>query len=303
MDEFKNKLEKKTFDIEHAMNIYADSCCTFPAEYIYDESVLQQYESIIKSCHIYIIGYLSRATLIKIEQEDNKLTFEYKISGCTQFIYLDLPNNYTLIFENAEYYVQDDKGHKRIIPEDRISSELSQYLEFDVRYIGQAYGKNGKRNALDRLLKHETLQKISLSQRPANTTLSLLLLQVEPNTQILTAMNPFARNQDVDGIRIKAGLDKLLNTNEQEIISLYEAALIRYFNPQFNKEFKNSFPSTNLKVLQDCYKKDFSAVFAEINVDGLPFKIGSEKIPVSNEHLAIHYLHDDFRREAFFYGD
>jgi len=303
MDEFKEKLEKKLFDVEHAINIYASSCCTFPAECIYDKNILKQYENIIKSCHIYMIGYLSKATLIKIEQEDTKLKFEYKISGCTQFTYLDLPENYTLFFDDTGYYVRDDKGHKRFIPEEYINAELSQYLEFDVRYIGQAYGKNGNRNALDRLLNHETLQRILLSKKPENTTLSLLLLKVEPNTRLITAINPFARNKDVDGIRIKAGLNKLFNTSEQEMISLYEASLIRYFYPQFNKEFKNSFPSTNLKVLQDCYNKDFSAVFAEINVEGMPFKIGSEKVAVSHEHCVPHYLYDDLKRKAFFYGE
>ncbi|WP_238028032.1 MULTISPECIES: hypothetical protein [unclassified Photobacterium] len=116
-------------------------------------------------------------------------------------------------------------------------------------------------------------------------------------------MNPFAKNKDNDGLRIKAGLDKLFNTTEQERISLFEAALIRYFYPQFNKEFKDSFPSTNLKVLQDCYKKDFSAVFAEIFIDELPFKLRSEKVGVSHYHCAKHNLHIEKEREAFFYSD
>ena len=303
MDKLKKTLESKLFDVEHALSMYATSFCTLPAEYIYEKEMLKQYEDVIKRCHIYMIGYLSKATLISIKQKPGKLEFEYTIAGEKQNIYLALPDGYSLQFDEAGYYVLDSDGNKRSIPQDYVNAELSKYLQFDVRYIGQAYGKNGNRNALDRLLKHETLQKIALKPKPENTTLSLLLLEVEPNNRLITAMNPFAKEQDDSGVRIKAGLDKLFNTTEQERISLYEASLIRYFYPQFNKEFKDSFPSTNLKVLQDCYQKDFSAVFAEINIDELPFKLYSEKVALSHYHCAKHDLHEDAMRKAFFYGD
>ena len=235
MDKLKKTLESKLFDVEHALSMYATSFCTLPAEYIYEKEMLKQYEDVIKRCHIYMIGYLSKATLISIKQKPGKLEFEYTIAGEKQNIYLALPDGYSLQFDEAGYYVLDSDGNKRSIPQDYVNAELSKYLQFDVRYIGQAYGKNGNRNALDRLLKHETLQKIALKPKPENTTLSLLLLEVEPNNRLITAMNPFAKEQDDSGVRIKAGLDKLFNTTEQERISLYEASLIRYFYPQFNK--------------------------------------------------------------------
>lgn len=285
------------------LSMYATSFCTLPAEFIYEKEMLKQYEDVIKRCHIYMIGYLSKATLISIEQKLDKLEFEYTIAGEKQSIYLELPNGYSLQFDEAGYYVLDSDGNKRSIPQDYVNAEISKYLQFDVRYIGQAYGKSGNRNALDRLLKYETLQKIALKPKPENTTLSLLLLEIEPNNRLVTAMNPFAKEQDDSGVRIKAGLDKLFNTTEQEQISLYEASLIRYFYPQFNKEFKDSFPSTNLKVLQDCYQKDFSAVFAEIYIDELPFKLCSEKVALSHYHCAKHDLHGDEMRKVFFYGD
>jgi len=67
--------------------------------------------------------------------------------------------------------------------------------------------------------------------------------------------NPWANDKCRGSERIKKGLDKLFGTNEAERTTLYEASLIRYFQPPFNKEFKNSFPSTNMKVLADCYDK------------------------------------------------
>lgn len=42
-------------------------------------------------------------------------------------------------------------------------------LDYEILYIGQAFGKDGKRTALDRLASHETVQKIymhALTQNP-----------------------------------------------------------------------------------------------------------------------------------------
>jgi len=199
--------------------------------------------------------------------------------------------------------LQDKTGEKYWPNEEDLQVTLSsesKAVNFEVKYIGQAYGDGGSRNAIDRLLKHETLQKISLKGVPDGHKLSLLMLSIEPSTQLFTVMNPFAKNLDEGGARIKSGLDKLFNTTEEERISLYEAALIRYFYPEFNIEFKDSFPSTNLKILQDCYKKDFCAVVAEINIDELPFRLCSEKIKPAFSHIAKHDLHKDEDRKMFF---
>lgn len=118
--------------------------------------------------------------------------------------------------------------------------------------------------------------------------------------QLVTVFNPFAKNKDEGGTRITSGLEKLFNTTEEERVSLYEAALIRYFYPEFNKEFKDSFPSTKLKILQDCYKKDLSTVIAEICIDGLPFRLCSEKVSPKLYHIAQHDLHKSEARRMFF---
>lgn len=289
------------YDVEHALSIYARSFFMLPASYIYDKDVIKEHEDVIRRCHIYIIGYLPKTKLVKIQEILGQVIFDYEIGSQKQNLRLPLPPGCKLAMNDGWYYAENDQGDKFSIPDKAINSFLKKYSEFDVRYIGQAYGKDGSRNALDRLIKHETLQKIALTSVPEDKVLSLLLLEIEPSTQLVTVMNPHAKNID-DGSRIRAGLDKLFNTTEAERISLYEASLIRYFYPQFNKEFKDSFPSTRLKVLQDCYDKDFSLIVAEINIDELPFQLCSEKIPAQYYHLAKHDLHQEEERKAFFYS-
>jgi hypothetical protein len=117
---------------------------------------------------------------------------------------------------------------------------------------------------------------------------------------MFTLFNPRAKDKEHGAERISNGLDKLFNTNEAERITLYEASLIRYFQPKYNKEFKDSFPSTNMKVLTDCYGKDFSALIAEICIDELPFKMFTETVPAKQYHKAKHDLHNDEARKVFF---
>jgi hypothetical protein len=291
------------FDVEHALGMYATSFCTIPAEGIYDKESLTPLMSVIKTCHIYLIGFVPKIDFVGAKQNSNKLSLIFSILDKEYILESDVPDGLTLNQDGELFYLGNEQGERFWPDESLIQTRLchdSNAINFEVKYIGQAYGKDGSRNAIDRLLKHETLQKIALKGVPDGYQLTLLLLEVQPNNQLFTMFNPHAKNKDEDSSRIKAGLDKLYGTTEQERIALYEAALIRYFSPSFNKEFKNSFPSTNLKILQDSYEKDFAAVIAEICIDELPFKLYSESIEISNYHIAKHNLHKDEARKIFF---
>ena len=291
------------FDVEHALSMYATSFCTIPAQGIYDNNALEPLMNVIENCHIYLIGYVPTIDCIGVQQISNKISMLFSIHNNQYPLEFEIPDGFQFIQDGKLCYLENEEG-ERIWPNELwLQTRLcdaTDVINFEVKYIGQAYGKDGSRNAIDRLLKHETLQKISLQGVPDGYNLTLLLLEVQQNNQILTIFNPFAKNSDEGPSRIKSGLDKLFGTSEQERITLYEASLIRFFSPQFNKEFKNSFPSTNLKILQDCYEKDFAAVIAEICIDELPFKLFSECVEVSHYHIAKHNLHKEEDRKFFF---
>lgn len=301
--EFNKLMSDKLFDIEHSLGMYATSYCTMPAEAIYDKSVLNPLMDVINTCHIYLIGLTPIIDFVDAKQVDSLLTLSYKIIDQRCDLCFKLPEGHILKSEEGVPYIET-RNSQRIWPEfnsiQALLSDKTDNINFEVKYVGQAYGKDGSRNAIDRLLKHETLQKIALKGVPVGYQLSLLLLAIKPNNQVFTMMNPFARNTEDGSERIKDGLGKLFNTTEQERITLYEASLIRYFYPDFNKEFKDSFPSTNLKILQDCYKKDFSGVIAEICIDELPFKLFSGNVKPRNYHIIEHDLHKDNMRSMFF---
>lgn len=295
--------EEPAYDIEHALGMYAVDFCTLPAEGIYDKAALASLANVIENCHIYLIGYTPIVDFVHAEQVDKSLLISFEVLGQRHVVSFDLPDGLSLKQEDDLWYISDSAGGRYWPSELEMLRKLNfdtGVVKFEVKYIGQAYGRKGSRNAIDRLLKHETLQKIALKGVPHGHRITLLLLAVQRDNQLITTMYPTAKNMTDGEQRIKQGLDKAFNTSEEERVSLYEAALIRYFYPDFNKEFKDSFPSTNLKILRDCYEKDFNAVTAEICIDELPFQLWSSNVQPRPYHIVKHDLHKSEDREMFF---
>jgi len=246
--------EDMLYHVEHALSLYAYSFVLLPAHQLYETDVLSEHQKTIDNCHIYLIGFTPKIKMEDVREEDGKLVISCSILGTTYDVEDLLPSGMVLRQEEEYFFVEDEGGNRYFPSAETIAVALQQktgVIDFKVIYIGQAYGSDGSRNAFDRLKKHETLQKIALKGIPEGYEISLCLLEIQPANKIATVFNPMAQDDEDSNDRIKAGLDKLFNTDEKERVTLYEASLIRYFEPEFNKEFKNSFPSTNMKVLKD----------------------------------------------------
>lgn len=297
-----NIFSGKLFEIEHALDIYAYSYVYFTASELYNPDLVKRHKETIEKCHIYLIGYVPVVRLEGAEQSGSFLITKFTVGGLPRELRWPLPPKASLKREGEKFWVEDDSGTRMFPGMEasvfRLNSDVP--ILFDVQYIGQAYGEDGSRNALDRLTKHETLQRIALTPPPENQRLEVILVEVQPNTRMMTIFNPWAKERDDDGSRIAAALDSLFGTTEAQQVSLYEAALIRYFKPKYNKIFKNSFPSTNLKILQECYAKDMAGVIAEFCFDEIPFFLKSSAVQERAYHIAAFNIHNQEERDIFF---
>ena len=130
----------------------------------------------------------------------------------------------------------------------------NEHLDLEVLYIGQAYGSSGERSAIDRLAKHETLQAIygeAVRRSPDKEVWIVLLGLAE--VYGLMVFSPVAGDGDLvtpDNESLMTGI------SEQQQINFTEAALIRYFSPSYNKEYKDTFPSPAHKTYSECYDLD-----------------------------------------------
>jgi hypothetical protein len=271
-------------------------------EMIYDKEEIASIASVASRCHIYVIGYTPRVDFIDAEKVKSDLLLSFDVAGKRHIIKYQVPEGFSLVQDEGFHFLLGSSGERYWPSEPDMLTRLnpeSKPANFEVKYVGQAYGKDGSRSAIDRLLKHKLLHLIALEGAPEGYRITLLLLSIQPGNQPITVFKPFAKDTESGEQRIKQGLDKLFDTTEEEPVSLYEAALIRYFYPGFNKEFKESFPSANLKALRDCYDKDFSAVIAEICIVSLPYMLWSKSVEARHSRLARHDLHKEGDRKMF----
>ncbi|WP_429046516.1 hypothetical protein [Chitinophaga sp. W3I9] len=128
--------------------------------------------------------------------------------------------------------------------------ENPDFLDFEVLYIGQAYG-DGTRTALDRLPSHSTLQKIyfeSIKRNPDSEIYIGLANFDQLNIMTLDGQEDFTEDELAADEQRMIKIHNKLNyegINPQQRVTFTEAALIKYFQPQYNKEYKDSFPNSN----------------------------------------------------------
>lgn len=84
-------------------------------------------------------------------------------------------------------------------------------------------------------------------------------------------------------------------------ISLAEAALIRYFEPEYNTHYKKEFPHKRHKMLKKLYDFDFAGLCVEASIEEHRTKIFSDKVRPKDHHIANFDLHDPAERKSFFF--
>jgi hypothetical protein len=303
-DTFKDGLNA----IEHTLVMYAEDVVVLPAVKLYEDIPNERIKNLINKCHIYLIGEVPIIDIKDVHEKGGFVCYDFNMAGKTykDIALFEMPSNSQFVEENGRRLIRDDKGDYYDVAKEkvlyRIRDEVGP-LGFKVRYIGQAFGEDGKKNAIERLLSHSTLQKISILGVPDGYRLELVLVSIENGFRLITQFNPFAKKRDNTDERMKLGLDAYAETNEEERVALYEAALIRYFQPHFNTHFVNSFPSTNLVCLKRCYNKDIQAVVAEINYDPFPYQFFSDTVPMNAEHVAHFDIQKEEDRKTFFLND
>jgi len=157
-------------------------------------------------------------------------------------------------------------------------------LDYEVLYIGQAYGKNGNRTAMNRLSSHDTLQKIyadSLTKYP-DSDIWIMLTNFSQQSILAMAGADLIKVADEDAKIEKKKLKHITKNNglkfsEKQKINFTEASLIKYFQPKYNIEFKDTFPNQKHKSYSECYKLDINSMVIELETSEMQRMIFTEK--------------------------
>ena len=180
-----------------------------------------------------------------------------------------------------------------------------KYLEFDVFYVGQSYGKEGSRNALDRLSSHSTLQDILLGCQSRYSDRFIYLLLLEFDYRIVASMDGTIKEFSKTDSEDKARIEKVISTLSQEmqVINITEAALINHFKPEYNEKFVENFPAPEHKSYRHYYDCDYRDIVVELNIsfDPPPIKLNTNSASFNLNNDMIHYdLNNDDTRYSMY---
>ena len=189
-------------------------------------------------------------------------------------------------------------------------NDIQNLLSFEVLYIGQSYGKEGSRTALDRLPDHKTFQKIYFesNKKYPDKDVWIILFSFEKFvvTTIDSTQNNYGASIEESDRHLFDVCSKVMNDEagitEKQSVNFTEAALIRYFQPEYNEKFKNNFPDNSHSSYSECYDLDINSVIIELSTDleGMQFNLHSSNIPPAYNHLIHFNLHSKDERKSLF---
>lgn len=170
---------------------------------------------------------------------------------------------------------------------------------FNVLYVGQAYGKEGERSSVQRLKSHSTLLRILADATP-DVQIWLALCRIDDLT-LMATMNGIEDGQVAgkDDAEHYASALRWLNSrgpDRHEAVSLAEACLIRYFKPSYNIQLKNSFPQPQHAVLTALAELDLHSVAVELQMQDLEMLVGNNNVQHARWHAQMFETHFDPRR-------
>lgn len=291
--------------------------------YAADESLIFNKEN---PSHIYFILRRPKVTIDpnSFRNEQNSVKFDFLIHGKegndTLNMVAEFPEAKTPLklitkypYNLFEIIDETDESHLFARPSSLIDHNIildnvsPAVLDYEILYIGQAFGQNGEREAINRLSSHKTLQKISLHSLTENpeSDVWILLTKFSQVSVLFGLGDDLVDKESYDKDKDLEFVDHFFSNNgfkfsDKQKINLTEAALIKYFEPKYNIEFKNNFPKANHKSYSEYYNLDIRAVNIELDTSELNRKLYTDKVPRTLRHSKMFELKDDKDRFTLF---
>jgi hypothetical protein len=284
----------------------------------------QNYFDESNPCHIYFIGKRPRISIdpddFTINNETLDFHFNIQYGNSFQKRALRLRNdmgtsNVRMVsqypFTTFTLYEKDTNAQlffgKSALVLQQFASNDRDCIDLEILYIGQSYGVDGARTAPDRLQSHSTLQAIyaeATSNNPDSEIWLALASFEQINLMMMDGRTGFTEEELAFD---KADFKRVFSTlnyggiNEQQKINFTEAALIKYFQPRYNKIYKDSFPNPAHETYRDCYDLDINSVCIELQtMEMANCKFYSDVVERAPWHMHDFLLHSAVERKSMF---
>ncbi|HJF53834.1 MAG TPA: hypothetical protein K8W06_01610 [Limosilactobacillus coleohominis] len=246
--------------------------------------LIQEANNKDKSCLDEFVNHLFKKlhslnvnTITKEQIRDYLIKYQSDISSCV-FNIMQL-NNFKFL-ENGKAKL-GDLNVWQILTKKELQKYLSCNCPFkmEIKYVGQAFGDHGSRNVYDRIGNgHEHIQKL-ISLCPANKDVALIFFAMRPKGQILGKIDDLYSKKILKDFIKKVMDGKEDNIEASQYVNLAELALITYFRPSDNVEFKKRIFSEDNNDLKSISKIDqkYNGIIVTLDCNEFNIEIYSQK--------------------------
>lgn len=206
------------------------------------------------------------------------------------------PNNMFYVYDENEHLLAMGKT-ANLVPLCRES--FDELLNLEVLYIGQPYGLEGVSGNPVKILDLPAIQQICLevSEQSSDHEIWLILWSFQEM--------PDSNNYNLDLLNDAEEaelLKKVMETkiSPQQLINFTEAALIKYFEPEYNNISDHDFGNKAAETYSDCTSLQVTSVTVEINTEEISSSLWSPKVEPFCMHFAEFKLISSKDRNEFF---
>lgn len=316
-----HKLRKH--EIEAAVELYSSDPFIFRPSELYD--LTDQARDALKNHNIYFIGrrnkmhikessvHLDNATdsinailvvHLKMEYKEIPIKFINPLpTPISQLGVLDYP------YDHLRFFLSDGMPIQMRIM-DVLKCSEGNFKPFDdilIEYIGQGFGNDGSRDAIDRLIGdgnqgHASLQKVLSDIDKNNPDNEAFILLYSFQFHKCFVFGGGTQEPTVSWENAPKRLDHFMNLKllRGNRINLVEAALIRYFSPKYNDKYKKTFPKSTHLILNDLFDLDVTGLSVSLSTLDHNINIFSQQVHASQMHHMKYPITSDEYRASFF---
>lgn len=128
------------------------------------------------------------------------------------------------------------------------------FLDLEVLYVGQSQGRKEKSTAPKRLISHSTYQKILAEnqQNDPDSEIWIGLYAFDASVVAIQATDLPKKDMKTE-VKSFLGFQRF-DDHKDQLINIIEAAFIKFFEPRYNQDFKDVFPSETHKSYKYYYE-------------------------------------------------
>jgi hypothetical protein len=310
----------KTIQTEFVLNMYLDKLMIIqPSELEYVNSF--NYFNEDSPCQIYFICRRPKVTVdpasFKAARDKMELTFNVQ--------YENKEKKFDFVFENPfqtsaltiesiyPYSVFSIKKKNETLITVKTGAFLqsfpqevtnADFLDLEILYIGQTCGVDGADVSPLKLKGHQTLQDAYAAavHKNPDSEICLLLASFQEHNLIMTDGRKKFLEEDISPFKeILSDKPNSPGIDRQQIINITEAALIRYFEPPYNRAYKDTFHNPAEKTYAACYGLNIYSIGIELDTYGIAnCHIYAQKIEPKWLHMKTFLFHSPEERKAIF---